>query len=437
MKTSGAWVLLAAVTSLFLLLGFDCVQSGGGVVCGNGFNRTTGAGEFGDDENARRLEAFLDAVADFDAEATLLIDQAEDVCYAMGVDIGLAPADMNAVMAEAEGTATGPTAALCNMVADRMATDMETIRNAEINLLIDVEMPECTAELDAVADCYARCEAEFNAEVTPVTCEGGYVYVDCDVGCRGECHLPSVEANCNGHCEGTCTGGCVGRCHGECSGTCTGACEGTCDVVDEETGQCIGTCDGTCHGECSAGCEGYCAGTCEGGCSADCVVEVEGGGCEGECWGTCETDAEPLRCQGGEVNVEASAQCEAACNAEVSFEYECNPPMPQVFVGVEGDAEEAIALAMTYADAFRNNLPGLVSIAVQLGYVVEATARLVATSIDGLEAALDMTAKAIACAVIAVDIVVEVDIEFSATVDATYAVAGEANVETGEQPREY
>jgi hypothetical protein len=420
------------VISLVLLTGFDCATTGGEVVCGNGFNRATGSGEFGADENAMKLEAFLDAVAGFDQEASILIGEAEDVCFSMGEDIGISTADLRAAAAEGGALPTGSAAAVCALVADQMEIDMATIRGAEMDFLIDVQMPECTAELRAVADCYARCEADFNATVTPVTCEGGGIYVDCNVGCTGQCRVPEVVAECHGYCEGSCTGGCTGRCSGQCDGSCTGWCEGSCDVIDPETGQCAGTCTGTCNGECDASCEGYCTGTCEGRCSAGCVVDVTDGGCTGECWGECTADVDPVRCQGGDIDVQASAQCEAACQAEVSFEYECDPPVPQVFVEVIGDDAEVIALATTYAHALQNNLPDLVMLTVQLGYVVEATAQLVATSVDGLDAAIDMSAKAIACAYLAVDIVVEVDIQFSATVDATYDVATLAEVETGE-----
>jgi hypothetical protein len=419
------WSLLAGVATVTLLAGFDCIQGGSQAVCGDGFNRATGSGEFGETEDARRVEEFLDAVARFDAEATTLIGQAEDVCRAIGQDIGVDDADMP----------VGDAATTCTAVSEKMQADMQAFQAADVEMIVEVALPECTASLDVAAECYARCEAELDVEVTPPTCTGGEVYVGCDVGCRGECHLPEVTAECHGSCEGTCTGGCTGSCTGQCSGACQGWCEGECDAFDRETGECVGTCTGTCHGECDATCEGACYGTCEGSCDFGCVVDVEGGGCEGECWGTCEADIEPIRCQGGDVQVDASVECEAACEAEIAFEAECTEPY--VFIGFVGDTEALIELANAYAATLEANLPALIDLVVQMGVVIEATVDLVEAFGGGVQAAINLSAKAAACAIDAVSITVEVDIEFSATVNATASVATSLDVDTGVEGREH
>lgn len=425
MKSSRAWVLVVGLASTFALLGGPC-ETVTSPVCGNGFNRATGSGEFGDSEDAQTVEEFFDAVAAFDSAATSLIDDAEELCRALGEDIGVDAADMP----------VGNAAATCTAVSEKMQEDFATMDEANVELIVEVALPVCSASIEAAGECYARCDADFNAEVTPVTCTGGEVYIDCDVGCAGECRLPDATAECEGSCEGTCTGECAGSCSGGCTGSCVGWCDGTCDSFDPETGQCVGACDGVCHGECDATCEGYCYGECTGSCDIGCVVEVNDmGGCDGECWGTCDADVEPVRCEGGEIDVDASVECEAACEAQLAFEAECTEPV--VFVGFIGDTEAIIDLAEDYADALETHLPGLVDLIMQMGVVVEATIELIDAAADGIELALEYSTQAAACAIMAVEIVVEVDIEFSLTVNAATSVSSSLDVDTGVEGREY
>ncbi len=420
MKTSRAWILIIGIASTMPLLGGLCDGDTPNPICGNGFDRVDGSGEFGDTEAAQSVEEFFDAVSDFDAAASDLIDNAETLCRSLGEDIGVDAALMP----------VGDAAATCTAVSEKMAEDFAAMDEANVELIVEVALPECSATIDAAAECYARCDAEFNAEVTPITCTGGDIYVDCDVGCAGECRLPDATVDCAGSCEGTCTGGCVGSCTGNCSGGCVGWCDGTCDAFDPETGQCAGTCEGICHGECDAECVGSCYGECHGSCDVGCIVQVDDmGGCEGECWGSCEADVEPVRCQGGEIDVDASVECEAACEAHVSFEAECTDPV--VFIGFIGDTDAIIDLAEDYADALEAHLPDLVDLIMQMGVVIEATVELLDAAGDGIEAAINLSAQAAACALSAVEVVVVVEVEFSATVNATAGVTTTLDVDTG------
>lgn len=420
MRSTYTRLLLAAQVVFVLCMGAVC-ETVTQETCGNGFTDTRGAvtvGDFGENEDAIKLEAFLDAVADFEVQATLLTEETEAACRGLGVSLGVPAADMP----------EGDVEATCQAVAAQIDEDMTAFQEASLVVNIEVIPGECSADFQAAADCYAECDVNLDIEANPPVCTGGDLWVECSAGCTGECRLPSATADCYGYCEGECEGTCSASCAGSCSGNCYGLCEGTCETVDEATGQCAGACTGTCHGECDATCTGTCTGTCEGSCSAGCVVEVEEGGCEGQCQGECSGEYTPVRCEGGEFEIqEASAECDAACEAEVSFEAECTPP--QAVVSYEGDISDVVARAQIFAAAMEENLPQILAVFEQAGYVLDSVAVLVDTSADGLEAAGNIGARAVACAALAVNLAYEIEIEVEITVDASVEVSDAVQTE--------
>lgn len=419
MKARLTPLLLGAQVVFILCMGAFC-EDVANETCGQGFDDTRGAmsvGTFGTTEEAVQLEAFLEAVAVFDEEVIALTDETEQLCRDLGTDLGV---DMTQA-------APGDVEAACQLAAAQLDEDITFIRDADLQIIVEAEPARCNVELDVVADCYARCDASFDAEVTPPTCTGGAVYVGCDVGCRGECRLPEISAVCEGQCQGSCDAGFEGRCEGSCTGMCSGICEGgECSGGYDEEGNCI-DCTGLCRGDCSGTCTGEAWGYCEGTCTGGCVVDVEGGGCEGECWGECEAEVDPIRCEGGNIEVEASAECEASCEAEASFNATCTEP--RVFVTVEGDVEGVETRVELLAAALEDNLPAFLELVEQLGDVVVAGGELVSTAEGGLNAAVAIGARAVACVGLAASVSVEISVEVDVTLSAAGEVTAAAEVE--------
>ncbi len=408
MKPMYTRMLLASLVLFILCMGAFCEDVVDGT-CGNGFEGDRGSytvGEFGgvDDPDAAALEAFLNAVAEFDVAATALVGDLEDACRSMGQDLGVPDEEMP----------EGDLEATCQAVAAQIEEDRAAFEEANLTLVAEFEPAVCNVDFSISADCYARCDVNIDIDAVPPVCSGGGVYVNCDVGCRGECRLPSASVECNGSCQATCSGGCEGTCSGSCSGTCSGRCNGECTNTLED-GTCAGVCTGECVGSCDAECSGSCWGQCTGSCDGECIVEIDGGGCEGECWGSCEADVVPISCEGGYIDIETTAECEAACEAEASFHAECTEP--RVFITFEGDIEGIAARADIYAAAMENNLPLFLELIEDLALTVETGTELVATAGGGLSAAVNLGARAIACTTLAYSVSVEISIEIEVAVE--------------------
>lgn len=419
MRRVQGWLVLVGLGAVVMCSGGICEVVAEGT-CDDGYVRPVGTsggsvGDFGagGDADAARLEAFLDAMVRLEVESNRLESSTEDACRAIGQALEVPAADMP----------EGDMEATCSAVADQVEADRQALQDASITLSVDVVQGGCSVQVDAAADCYASCDVDVDVEATPPRCEGGTMVVRCEAGCS-ECHLPSVSAECTGRCEGSCSGSCTGTCEGRCEGTCTGACDGYCDA-EGSGGECAGRCDGTCEGECSASCSGSCEGSCSGGCEGECIVEVTEGGCD-ECYAGCDVEGEPLRCEGGELVVEASAECEAACDAELSLDAECTPPL--VFVTLDGDLAGIEDTAARYVDALEVGLPALLEIAEQAGLVLDAMVVVADTAGEGMGAAVNLGAKAIACAGLTVAASVDIRVKVQASVNASVEVSGAAQV---------
>jgi hypothetical protein len=259
--------------------------------------------DWGSAQAALKLEGFLLATSDFLGAAADVQDSMTRTCKKMGRELGVSSAAMS-----------GGVKDVCNPVVEKLRSEMGDIRGkANLNVKVVATPPRCEVDMDAYAECTAKCEAELEPGEVDVQCEGGHIVGQCSAKCTGECNV-DVQGTCQGTCEGTCTA--------QCQGTCKGECEGECSSTGAD-GQCNGQCDGACHGTCEGGCQG----SCEGECWVSGKAE-----CNGECRGGCSVDYEKPRCTGEVKPPKASADCKASCDARLNAKAECEPGKAKVVV---------------------------------------------------------------------------------------------------------
>ena len=355
---------------------------------------------FGDE----RIDSLLEATARFNVAATGLDADVNAACNAISADLG-----------GASGEADTETA--CDNAS--MAIQGVLDANAMATLVVEATPAVCTVSATAVADCAARCDADFDVTATPIECTGGMLSGGCSGMCSGSCTVDGSVA-CTGSCSGSCSGSCDLTVEGTCTGTCNGQCEGTCSAMGGD-GNCAGDCDGTCRGECMGTIEGSCSGECDGMCSGSCRADVTAT-CEGQCTGSCDVEFTEPRCEGGDVNVMANAECSASCEAEASVDVVCTDPEVVIyFMGSATVAGDLNALGAT----LQANLPVLLSAIEKGGIMASAAAELASTAGDavdaaqaaGLEQGLCMlqAATVITSAVTNVQVSVQVSVEVNAT----------------------
>ena len=350
------------------------------------------------------LDALLEVSAKMSVTATSIEANMNDACNAIAGDLGAETSDDTATAcANAAGAIDGVMAA-----------------NASATLTVEFVPAVCTASLDAMVECAGECDVDFDATATPPTCTGGELSGGCSGSCEGSCTV-EASAACTGSCDASCSGTCSGSVSGTCTGTCTGQCQGTCSATDA-AGNCIGECTGTCSGECSGTIEGSCSGSCEGSCSGSCRADVTGS-CEGSCSGSCDVDFVAPSCEGGTVDVQASADCEAACKSDVALDVVCSKPT--VIVSFEGALSSDLeALAATLRDNYGTILAATAQLAIVVDAASELPGRLSGAASGaaevGLEAAdcLRLAVAAQVAAFASVQVSVEASVEVSGSVSA-------------------
>lgn len=357
--------------------------------------------DFGDSDAAVKVEAFLNASAQLEGDATLLAGGVQESCDAMLTDLGVPiPAPQGDEL---------QVQASCGA----LATEIESIITAAVpagaRLVLTFEPAVCSIDVDAQVECVAECDANVTVDAQVMCTEGRLVGM-CSGMCSGECRVEGMVA-CDAECRGTCDG--------TCSGTCTGQCTGTCSATNSE-GECIGTCDGMCTGTCSAQCTGRCEGTC--------VADVDGS-CMGECAGTCDVEFVAPRCE-GDVDVMADAQCEAACESHLNATAECTEPRVEVTVSVPVDFAAQQRLA-DLIGVLQRNWPAFLAAVERLNATVQATETLIDT-LSGLDdAASELGAVAEACVIDAGTEAAAALAIATATVDVTVEVTVSVTVEGG------
>lgn len=247
-------------------------------------------GDFGANAAANRFESFMRATADLHDAAASAQRTMLEACQQMGRTLEMPESQL--AKSGIEGTRD-----VCTLVAERIRAEMQAVNEAsQTTVELRTQPPRCEASFDAYASCAARCDASIEPGELEMRCEGGELRGQCSASCSGRCAV-DVEASCRGTCEG--------------------ACEGACSVRAAD-GSCAGQCDGTCHGRC--------------------VADVSGQ-CQGECRGSCSVEWQEPYCTGDYRPPQVSAECRAACDAQVEATMECHPGRAELVVSGGPDAE--------------------------------------------------------------------------------------------------
>ena len=355
-----------------------------------------------------KLDALLEASARFGLTSIELDQQVHTACNAIATDLGAASAD--------------DTATACTNAS--MAIDAAFAANASATLIVEYVPGVCSVAAQTIIDCTAECDVDFDATATPPTCEGGELSGSCSGSCTGSCSV-EASATCTGSCTGSCQGSCDATVSATCDGTCSGQCDGTCTSMDGD-GNCNGVCTGTCRGTCSGDIDGTCSGTCSGSCSGTCTATATGT-CSGSCSGSCDVAFEAPRCEGGTLNVEASAECKSACECDASLDVECTPAELAIFYsGTVDDLSQLSALVAT----LEANYPAILAVAEKT-VLVAGTATEFASQLGGAtSAAASIGVQAADCLAVAVETQVAAASRVSVTVEASVEVSGSVSAGT-------
>jgi len=393
--------LLAGVLSIIVVLA-GCGDDSSGLpgTCSLDFARPVNA-NFGNDD----LDALLEASARFSVAANGIDTDVRAACNGIATDLGAASAP--------------DTETACN----NAVTQINRVKaaNAMATLTVQYTPGVCSVSASAVVDCVADCDVNFDAMVTPPTCMGGEISGSCSGMCEGSCTVEG-SVSCTGSCSGSCQGMCDAEVSGTCTGSCNGQCEGTCATINAD-GSCMGACDGTCRGECSGTITGECSGSCDGMCTGSCRSDLMAM-CSGQCSGSCDVAFTEPRCEGGEWNVMADAECKAACEADASFAIECtDPSLVATFSGTATGRADLETLLATLEE----NLPTLFAAAAKAEIVVSATSDFATRLSAATSAATDAGLEASSCLVLAIDAQVAAASKVNVSVMASVSVSASAS----------
>lgn len=367
---------------------------------GLGFCPFTFVGEVDSTFNDPRLDALFESTGRLVVASEGLIASTLTTCNAINTDLGEATSDDVQIACE---TASNAITAILD-------------QNIELTLVAEYVAPECTVDSDLVIDCTADCDVNFDVEAQPPVCTGGELSGSCSGQCSGSCTVTG-DVECSGSCHGSCQGECSATVDATCTGTCSGWCEGECSVLGSD-GSCAGDCTGICHGSCEGTVDGSCAGHCEGSCQGECKADIDAS-CEGRCTGSCDVEwVEPV-CEGGYLDVEADADCEAACETDGGIEVTCTEP--QVIVSFSGTADDwgkAELLAATLTD----NLDSLIALGEKALIVTAAAGDMASRLDEAATAASEIGLSAIECLALAIDAQVAALARVSITIEVTVEV---------------
>ena len=401
--------MFTSATAVVALAWLTSCGGGLGALGGGGSGSASGgaslssqcSADFGADQAAAKLEAFLLATSHFVGSAAEVEQHLINTCKDMGETLGVPAAEM-------EPTGGVPAVrAACSPVSAKLQSELQDLRvNAQLEVIIAAKPPVCEVSVDAYAGCVAECDVNVEPGQVDVQCEGGELRGQCSAECSGSCAV-QASGSCQGTCEGTCSAGCQGTCNGVCNGTCSAQGPG---------GQCAGQCDGTCQGTCEGGCTG--------GCEGQCVAQVSGG-CQGECRGGCSVDFQEPRCTGEVVPPRASADCQAACDADLEAEASCEPG--ELYVDIRGTIDDQ-GRVERLKNALQSGIPAILALHGKLERMAQAGGEIGRRIQDLPNAVGTLGLQAAACATEAVAAVpravgsVSVSVEVSASVTASAGV---------------
>jgi hypothetical protein len=193
-----------------------------------------------------------------------------DSCMRMGTDLGLSAAQMS--------TQSNEPGAGVQAACGAVAAQIDGILRQGVQVQVQVVPPQCSANVEAKAQCEGACD---------VSVDPGQIVAQCE------------PARLSGYCNGRCIGQCDGQCNGQCNGQCS---------AYDANGQCAGQCNGTCDGGCNAKCHAQCQGQ----------------------WQAPE-------CEGMVRPPSADAECNASCNAHANLNAQCTPAQVQVYGAPSAD----------------------------------------------------------------------------------------------------
>jgi len=143
------------------------------------------------------------------------------------------------------------------------------------------------------------------------------------------------------------------------------------------------------------------------------------GTCEGSCSGSCDVAFEAPSCEGGTVDVQANADCQAACESEVALDVECSEP--DVIVTFTGAASPELVLL---AETLSANYGAILSVIARLEIVVGATADLAGKVVGAAGAAANLGLEAADCVRLAGEAQIAAAASLNVSVMASVSVSG-------------
>ncbi len=182
-------------SSLSILLASAALALGAGGCAGLPLTYGGGGGgggalmcsELGADADAQRIEAFLRTSARFADETEALAADLEATCASMANDLGVE------VPRATEGTLQVD--ATCIALAAEIDAIVDASLPRDASLEVIAQPPECRVDLEVMASCVARCDAELAAS-SEVTCTEDVV----GRSCWGDSEA-RADASCEAACE--------------------------------------------------------------------------------------------------------------------------------------------------------------------------------------------------------------------------------------------
>ncbi|HTM46539.1 MAG TPA: hypothetical protein VL137_16385 [Polyangiaceae bacterium] len=357
-----------------------------------------------------KLKAGLTASANLKSLAGKIEGDVTVACSQLAKDLGATDADLTP-----KENGPGKQAETACNVAAKLVGELKAKATAhgQAKLVVKAKEPVCHASMDAAAKCAAECDATVTPGSAKVECEGGKISGTCDGKCEGSC---TVEAGAK--CEGSCSAECSGTCEAGFSGSCGGKCDGKCDGNTSKGG----TCSGTCEGKCSAQAKGTCSGTCSGSCSGGCEMKAKGS-CSGSCSGKCDVEMKAPQCSGEVKPPKMSAECQGNCDAKLSAELECTPPMVQVTFEGKADVQAAAKLRT----ALEADLPKLLKVAVGMKASAEKALVSVKASVEGVAGAIKADSSAVLKAGACIEAAMQAQVEASASINVSIKASASAS----------
>jgi hypothetical protein len=307
--------------------------------------------DFGVDPSVRAAyAAFAQAMGDYVAASTRMLDDVTGACRNLALDFG---------GTESDPTVRGRTGeeasfAWCNLAVKKLQSAFSDTLQVAGRMSVRFSAPDCFVDAAIVARCENTCAVDSNCQ---------------EKGVEDRCQKSELVGLCSGKCTGECLGsvlvpaGCEGKCDEECEGTCLGDCHGMCDGNLQPAGRCKGTCLGVC--------EGFCKGRCTGQCH---YAKTAAGKCDTQCMGGCSVPLRGMKCAAdlGPPTCPGNADCDANCRAIGQVRASCTAPSVVVMMTEDIFNDTVVA---GYIRSLELNLPKLYNALQGRGPTLEADGR--------------------------------------------------------------